>query len=150
VGIGTGACAAPLFAETPSEGIPMVRIELGQSPARMFRTAKVQVEGGGGGRRYGRTERDRSNYISVTKTTWWLWFLDQIPSVSSSLLSLRLDFGPHPSVEAENVFTIPTAEMTRQNIASDYIEWRSIQALGSTHENENETDMKDKELDNGR
>ena len=52
--------------------------------------------------------------------------------------------------EEENVFTIPTAEMTCQNTASDYIEWGNIQALVSTHENKDESDMKDEELDNGR
>ena len=42
----------------------MVRIELGQSPARIFGTAKVQVEGEGGGRRYGRIGKDHSKLLS--------------------------------------------------------------------------------------
>ena len=47
VGIRIRARAAPFSAGRPSEGMPMVRIELGQSPARVFETAKVQVWGEG-------------------------------------------------------------------------------------------------------
>ena len=42
----------------------MVRIELGQSPTRIFGTAKAQVDGEGGGRRYGRIGKDHSKLLS--------------------------------------------------------------------------------------
>ena len=55
-----------------------------------------------------------------------------------------------PERRGRNIPTIPTTGVTCQNIVSDYIKWRNIRALGSTHENGNESDMEDKELDNRR